>query len=293
LMKELVKHGGIITTHAENGDMVDHLVQKFLAEGKTEPRYHVLSRPPICEAEASGRVIDLAYQAECPLYIVHMTCEESLARVKAATARNQKVHAETCVQYLLLDDSLYFQDGFEGAKVVMSPPLRKPKDQEALWAAINQNLVQHVATDHCPFCSDQKEMGIDNFSKIPNGAPGVEHRVELMFSEGVGKDRISLNKFVEVTSTMAAKIFGLFPRKGTIAVGSDADIVVFDPTKKHTISAATHHMMVDYSAYEGWEVQGKCRQTILRGNVVIDDGMSCVEEGFGQYLARPPFNPRY
>jgi dihydropyrimidinase len=293
LMKELVKHGGIITTHAENGDMVDHLVQKFLAEDKTEPRYHVLSRPPICEAEASGRVIDLAYQAECPLYIVHMTCEESLARVRNATLRNQKVHAETCVQYLLLDDSLYFQEGFEGAKVVMSPPLRKPKDQQALWAAINQNLVQHVATDHCPFCSNQKEMGLDNFSKIPNGAPGIEHRMELMYSEGVHQDRISLNKFVEVTSTTAAKIFGLFPRKGTIAVGSDADIIVFDPAKKHTISADTHHMKVDYSAYEGWEVQGKCRSTILRGTVVVDEGLAGVDEGFGNYLQRPPFNPRY
>jgi len=293
LMRELVKHGGIITTHAENGDMVDHLVQKFLGEGKTEPRYHVLSRPPICEAEASGRVIDLAYQAKCPLYIVHMTCEESLARVRAATLRNQKVHVETCVQYLLLDESLYFKDGFEGAKVVMSPPLRKPKDQEALWAAINQNLVQHVATDHCPFCTNQKEMGIDNFSKIPNGAPGVEHRIELMYSEGVEKGRISINKFVEVTSTTAAKIFGLFPRKGTIAVGSDADIIVFDPSKKHTISADTHHMRVDYSAYEGWEVQGKCRQTILRGTVAIDDGLPCVDEGFGRYLARPPFKSLY
>jgi dihydropyrimidinase len=293
LMKELVKHGGIITTHAENGDMVDHLVQKFLAEDKTEPRYHVLSRPPICEAEASGRVIDLAYQAECPLYIVHMTCEESLARVRNATLRNQKVHAETCVQYLLLDDSLYFQEGFEGAKVVMSPPLRKPKDQQALWAAINQNLVQHVATDHCPFCSNQKEMGLDNFSKIPNGAPGIEHRMELMYSEGVHQGRISLNKFVEVTSTTAAKIFGLFPRKGTIAVGSDADIIVFDPAKKHTISADTHHMKVDYSAYEGWEVQGKCRSTILRGTVVVDEGLAGVDEGFGNYLQRPPFNPRY
>ncbi len=293
LMKELVKHGGIITTHAENGDMVDHLVQKFLGEGKTEPRYHVLSRPPICEAEASGRVIDLAYQSECPLYIVHMTCEESLARVRTATLRNQKVHAETCVQYLLLDDSLYFQEGFEGAKVVMSPPLRKPKDQQALWAAINQNLVQHVATDHCPFCLNQKEMGIDNFSKIPNGAPGIEHRVELMYSEGVHQGRISLNKFVEVTSTMAAKIFGLFPRKGTIAVGSDADIIVFDPEMKHTISADTHHMRVDYSAYEGWEVQGKCRTTILRGTVAVDDGLAAVDEGFGKYVARGPFNPRY
>jgi dihydropyrimidinase len=293
LMKELVKHGGIITTHAENGDMVDHLVQKFLAEGKTEPRYHVLSRPPICEAEASGRAIDLAHQAECPLYIVHMTCEESLARVRNATLRNQKVHAETCVQYLLLDDSLYFQEGFEGAKVVMSPPLRKPKDQQALWAAINQNLVQHVATDHCPFCSNQKEMGIDNFSKIPNGAPGIEHRMELMYSEGVHQGRISLNKFVEVTSTTVAKIFGLFPRKGTIAVGSDADMIVFDPAKKHTISVDTHHMKVDYSAYEGWEVQGKCRSTILRGSVVVDEGLAAVEEGFGNYLERPPFNPRY
>ena len=293
LMKELVKHGGIITTHAENGDMVDQLVQKFLAEGKTEPRYHVLSRPPICEAEASGRAIDLAYQAECPLYIVHMTCEESLARVRNATLRNQKVHAETCLQYLLLDDSLYFQEGFEGAKFVMSPPLRKPKDQQALWAAINQNLVQHVATDHCPFCTNQKEMGIDNFSKIPNGAPGIEHRIELMYSEGVHQGRISLNKFVEVTSTTVAKIFGLFPRKGTIAVGSDADIIVFDPAKKHTISADTHHMRVDYSAYEGWEVQGKCRSTILRGSVVVDEGLAAVEEGFGNYLERPPFNPRY
>jgi dihydropyrimidinase len=293
LMKELVIHGGIITAHTENGDMVDYLVQKFLAEGKTEPRYHVLSRPPGCEAEAAGRFIDLAFQAQCPCYIVHMTCEESLARVKNATARNQKVHVETCVQYLLLDESLYFQDGFEGAKVVMSPPLRKKKDQEALWAGINQNLVHHVATDHCPFCMNQKEMGIDNFSRIPNGAPGIEHRFELMYSEGVGKGRISLNKFVEVTSTVAAKIFGLFPRKGTIAVGSDADIIVFDPAVKHSISADTHHMRVDYSAYEGWEMQGKCRQTILRGTVAIDDGMPGVDEGFGQYLPRKPFNPRF
>jgi dihydropyrimidinase len=293
LMKELVKHGGIITTHAENGDMVDHLVQKFLAEGKTEPRYHVLSRPPICEAEASGRVIDLAYQSECPLYIVHMTCEESLARVRQATLRGQKVHVETCVQYLLLDESLYFQEGFEGAKVVMSPPLRKKKDQQSLWAGINQNLVHHVATDHCPFCSDQKEMGIENFSRIPNGAPGIENRFELMYSEGVDQQRISLNKFVEVTSTTAAKIFGLFPRKGTIAVGSDADIVVFDPKMQHTISADTHHMNVDYSAYEGWQVRGKCRSTILRGQVVVDEGTAQVEEGYGKYLPRAPFNARY
>ncbi len=293
LMEELVIHGGIITTHCENGDMVDRNIQKNLEAGNTSPQYHVLSRPPICEAEAAGRAIDLAQQSGCPLYIVHTTCEESLNRVKLATLRNQKVHVETCIQYLLLDDSLYFSDGFEGAKVVMSPPLRKPKDQEALWAGINQNLVHHVATDHCPFCMDQKAMGKDDFSKIPNGVPGIENRVELLYSEGVVKGRISLNKFVEMTSTGAAKIFGLFPRKGTIAVGSDADIIIFDPEAQHTISAQTHHMNVDYNPYEGWEVQGKVRSTILRGTVAIDAGEAMVGEGFGKYLKRPPFDPRY
>jgi len=290
LMQELVQHGGIITSHCENGDMIDRTVQQFLAEGKTEPKYHVLSRPAICEAEASGRVIDLAWQAGCPNYIVHLTCEEALERVRTATHRNQRVFVETCIQYLLLDESYYFKDGFEGAKVVMSPPLRKKKDQEALWAGINQGLVHHVATDHCPFCMEQKEMGKDSFAKIPNGAPGIENRFELLYSEGVGKGRISLNTFVNMSSTMAAKIFGLFPRKGTIAVGSDADIVIFDPEVKHTISADTHHMMVDYNAYEGWEVQGKARTTILRGTVAVDEGVARVGEGFGRYLKRPPFD---
>jgi len=290
LMKEVRRCGGILTVHAENGDMVEQLVQKFLDQGDTAPRYHVLSRPPICEAEACGRVIDLARQSGAPLYIVHMTCEEALNRVKAASLRNQKVNVETCVQYLLLDDSLYFQDGFEGAKVVMSPPLRKKKDQEALWSGIDQNIVHTVATDHCPFCMNQKEMGLDDFSKIPNGAPGVEHRVELMYSEGVAKGRISLNKFVELTSTAAAKIFGLFPKKGTIAVGSDADIVIFDPEAEHVISAKTHHMNCDYSAYEGRSVKGRCKTTILRGNVAVDDGKALVREGFGRYLPRGQYD---
>jgi dihydropyrimidinase len=292
-MSELVQHGGIMTAHTENGDMIDSNIQKNLKAGNTGPKYHVLSRPAICEAEAAGRAIDIAYETGCPFYIVHTTCEETLDRVKNATLRNQKVHVETCIQYLLLDDSYYFKDGFEGAKVVMSPPLRKKKDQQALWAAINQNLVHHVATDHCPFCMDQKAMGKDNFSKIPNGAPGVENRFELLYSEGVVKGRIGLNKFVEMSSTGAAKIFGLFPRKGTIAVGSDADIVIFDPEAQHTISAETHHMNVDYNAYEGWQVQGKTRTTILRGTVAIDEGKALVGEGFGQYLKRPPFNPNH
>jgi len=290
LMQELVKHGGILTSHCENGDMIDRMVQQALAAGQTEPRYHVLTRPAICEAEASGRVIDLAWQAGCPNYIVHLTCEEALERVREATLRNQRVFVETCIQYLLLDESLYFQDGFEGAKVVMSPPLRKAKDRAALWAGIKQGLIHHVATDHCPFCMEQKAMGKDAFSKIPNGAPGIENRMELLYSEGVHAGRISLNTFVNLSSTMAAKIFGLFPRKGTIAVGSDADIVVFDPQQRHVISADTHHMNVDYNAYEGWEVQGKARTTVLRGTVAVNDGLPEVGEGFGRYLKRPPFN---
>ena len=293
LMEELVEHGGIITTHCENGDMVDSNIKKNLDAGNTAPKYHVLSRPAICEAEAAGRAIDLAQQSGCALYIVHTTCEESLNRVKSATMRNQKVNVETCIQYLLLDESEYFKDGFEGAKVVMSPPLRKKKDQEALWAGINQNLIHHVATDHCPFCMDQKAMGKDNFSKIPNGAPGIENRLELLYSEGVGKGRIGLNKFVEMSSTGAAKIFGLFPRKGTIAVGSDADIVIFDPEMEHTVSAKTHHMNVDYNPYEGWQLKGKTRSTILRGTVAIDEGKAQIGKGFGKYIKRPPFNPKH
>lgn len=290
LFDELKKHGGILTTHAENGDLVDAEIQKNLAAGNTTPKYHALSRPPICEAEASGRIIDLAHSGNHPLYIVHMTCEQALNRVRLASQRGQKVHVETCVQYLLLDDSLYEAEDFSGSKYVMSPPLRKKSDQEALWQGIDQNLVHTVATDHCPFCMKQKEMGKDNFSKIPNGAPGIENRMELLFSEGVKKRGLSLNKFVELTSTAPAKIFGLFPRKGTIAVGSDADIVVFDPKVKHTISAKTHHMNCDYSAYEGWQVEGKTRSVILRGQLAIDEGKALIGKGFGQYLPRKRFN---
>jgi len=288
LFKELKKYGGLLTTHAENGDMIDDLISENVAKGNLAPKYHPLSRPEICEAEASGRVIDLAYQSGGSLYIVHMTCEGALNRVREATKRNQKVNVETCVQYLLLDESLYSNEGFEGSKWVMSPPLRKEKDREALWNGINQNLVHTVATDHCPFCMDQKKMGEKNFSKIPNGAPGIEHRMELMYSEGVEKGRITLNKYVDVTSTAAAKIFGLFPKKGTIAVGSDADIVIFDPKQTHTISSKTHHMNCDYSAYEGWKVKGKCKTTILRGTIAVDDGKVFVKKGFGKYLPRKP-----
>lgn len=289
LMDEVKKCGGIVTVHAENGDLADSLIQQNRANKNFAPKYHALSRPEIVESEATGRAIDLAYAGGHPVYIVHMTCEGALNRVREATKRNQKVLVETCVQYLLLDDSVYEKPGFEGSKWVMSPPIRKKKDQEALWNGIEQRLVHVVATDHCPFCMNQKEMGKDDFSKIPNGAPGIEHRMELMYSEGVEKGRIGLNRFVDLNCTAPAKIFGLFPRKGTLAVGSDADIVIFDPKVKHTLSKETHHMNCDYSAYEGWPVTGKVRSVFLRGTLVVDNGKTLVKKGFGKYLARRPF----
>lgn len=285
LMEEVKKQGGIVTTHATNGDMIDFLVSKHRSEGKLSPLYHYLSQPEITEAEASGRFADMISYTGSPGYIVHMTCQGALDAIRNATYRNQKVFAETCIQYLTLDASLYEKD-FEGAKWVMSPPLREKKDQEALWAGINQGLVQVVATDHCPFKWEQKLMGKDDFSKIPNGHPAIEHRMELLFSEGVNTGRLSLNKYVEVTSTNAAKIFGMFPRKGTIGIGSDADLVIFDPSKEHILSAETHHMNTDYSAYEGWKVKGKVKSVLLRGKLVIENDACLVKKGNGKFIKR-------
>ena len=284
LMQEVKKYGGLINVHATNGDMIDYLIAKHKAEGKLSPLYHYLSQPEITEAEASGRFADMASYTGCPGYIVHLTCEGALNAVRNATRRNQKVFVETCIQYLLLDASLYEKE--DGAKWVMSPPLREKKDQTTLWAGINQGLVQVVATDHCPFMWEQKLMGKDDFSKIPNGHPAIENRMELLFSEGVQKGKITLNKFVEVSSTNAAKIFGMFPKKGTIAVGSDADIILMNPNKKHTISAATHHMNVDYSGYEGWELTGKIETVLLRGKIAIINNECKVEKGYGQFIKR-------
>ncbi|HRD82329.1 MAG TPA: dihydropyrimidinase [Saprospiraceae bacterium] len=285
LMQEVKRHGGMVTVHATNGDMIDKLIAKHRAEGKLSPLYHYLSQPEVTEAEASGRFADMAHYTGVQGYIVHMTCQGALDAVRRATFRNQKVYAETCIQYLVLDASLYEKDP-EGAKWVMSPPLRQKKDQEALWAGIDQGLVQLVATDHCPFTWEQKMMGKDDFSKIPNGHPAIEHRMELLWSEGVAKGRISANKYVELSSANAARIFGMYPKKGCIAPGSDADIVIFDPNERHTLSAKTHHMNVDYSAYEGHEVQGKCKTVILRGKVAVDEGKVLIEKGYGQYVKR-------
>jgi dihydropyrimidinase len=289
LMQEVKKQGGMVTVHATNGDMIDYLVAKHRAEGKLAPIYHYLSQPEITEAEASGRFADMAYYTGVPGYIVHMTCEGALNQVRRAAQRNQKVFAETCIQYLLLDASLYEQN-FDGAKWVMSPPLRQKKDQDALWGAINQGTVQIVATDHCPFKWEQKKMGKDDFSKIPNGHPAIEHRMELLFSEGVNKGKISLNKYVELASTNAAKIFGMFPKKGCIAIGSDADITIMDPNEEHILSAKTHHMNVDYSAYEGWKVKGKTKTVLLRGQVAIDNDSLKVKAGYGKFVRRNKVN---
>ena len=285
LMEAVKEFGGLVTTHATNGDMIDYLTAKNRAAGNLSPLYHYLSQPEVTEAEASHRFARMAEYTGCPAYIVHLTCEGALNAVRDAAKRNRKILVETCIQYLLLDASLY-DKGFESAKWVMSPPLREKKDQLSLWAGIDQGLVQVLGTDHCPFMWQQKLMGEHDFSKIPNGHPAIEHRMELLYSEGVAKGNITLNKFVEITSTNAAKIFGMFPKKGTIGIGDDADLLIFDPNVKHTISAQSHHMNVDYSAYEGWQVTGKCKAVLLRGKLAINNTECLIKKGAGRFIKR-------
>jgi dihydropyrimidinase len=283
------KNGGTICMHAENGGVIDVLVKKALAEGKTEPKYHALTRPARAEAEATHRAIALAEIAGVPIYIVHLSAGEALEMVTAARDRGLPAYAETCPQYLFLSYDNYEEPGFEGAKYVMSPPIRPKENQEKLWRGLAFNDLQAVSTDHCPFCmKEQKELGRGNFSQIPNGGPGLENRMSLVFDGGVKTGRISLNRFVEVTSTAPAKIFGLFPRKGTIAPGSDADVVVFDPDRKETLSAKTHHMNVDYSLYEGREVTGVSETVLSRGKVIVENGKFTGRAGAGSFLKRNP-----
>src|SRR2546427_6443634 len=242
------QNGGTICMHAENGDVIDVLVQRALAAGHTAPKYHALTRPARAEAEATHRAIALAEIADVPIYIVHLSAAEALEMVTDARDRGLPAYAETCPQYLFLSYDNYEEPGFDGANYVMSPPLREKAKQDQLWRGLAFNDLQCISTDHCPFCmKEQKELGRNDFSKIPNGAPGVETRMSLVYDGGVRPGRISLNRFVELTSTAAAKIFGLFPRKGTIAPGSDADIVVFDPNRTVTLAAKTRHMTVDYN----------------------------------------------
>ncbi|MGZ4778791.1 MAG: dihydropyrimidinase [Thermoanaerobaculia bacterium] len=290
-MRMAGEKGGLICMHAENGVVIDAIVKEVLAQGKTAPKYHALTRPTKAEAEGVHRAIALAEIANSPVYIVHLSCDDSLQEVTRARDLGVPAYAETCPQYLFLDYSVYESPGFEGAKWVMTPPIREKWNQEKLWRGLQGNDLQVVSTDHCPFCfKEQKELGRNDFSKIPNGGPGVEHRMTLIYNGGVAGGKISLNRFVEITSTSAAKIFGLFPRKGTIAVGSDADIVIFDPNEEMTISAKTHHMNVDYSAYEGMRVRGVTKTVLSRGDVVIEEGKYVAKPGRGEFLKRGLFN---
>jgi dihydropyrimidinase len=280
-------NGGTICMHAENGGVIDVLVQRALAEGKTAPKYHALTRPARAEAEATHRAIALAEIADVPIYIVHLSAAEALEMVTEARDRGLPAFAETCPQYLFLSYDNYEEPGFDGAKYVMSPPLREQAEQSALWRGLAFNDLQCISTDHCPFCmKEQKELGRNDFSKIPNGAPGVETRMSLVYDGGVRAGRITLNRFVELTSTSPAKIFGLFPRKGTIAPGSDADIVVFDPNRTLTLSARTLHMKVDYNPYEGRQVTGAADTVLSRGRVVIENGAFSGRKGGGSFLKR-------
>jgi len=281
--------GVIVTAHCENADLVLELQRQLLSEGKTGPEYHYWSRPPRVEAEGVHHLLTFAEMTGAHTYIVHTSCEEALNEALAGKARGLNVWVETLIQYLLLDKSYAELPNFEGAKYVMSPPLRDKKNQEVFWNALKQRFVATVATDHAPFdFKGQKDMGRDDFTKIPNGIPSLEDRVNLLYTYGVTTGRLDLQTFVDCASTQAAKLFGLFPRKGTIAVGSDADLVVYDPNYRGTISAKTHHLNLDYSAFEGWEIKGRPSVVTVRGEIAVRDGQFVGTIGRGQFLKREP-----
>jgi dihydropyrimidinase len=291
-LQATAKNGGLVCMHAENGSAIDVIVQQALAEGKRAPRYHALTRPTTAEAEATARAIALAEMAGAPVYIVHLSCNDALEKVREARDRGLPVYAETCPQYLYLSLENFEAPGFEGAKYVFTPPLREKWHQEKLWNGLKRDHLQVVSTDHCPFCfKEQKEMGRDDFTKIPNGGPGIEHRMSLIYSGGVAQGRFSVNRFVELVATTPAKLFGLYPRKGTIAVGSDADLVIFDRHRKHTISAKNHHMRVDYSMFEGIQVTGMPDVVLSRGRVVVEGDKFLGRAGQGAFLKRSAYSP--
>jgi dihydropyrimidinase len=290
VMQVAADTGALVMVHAENGDAIDVLVKKALAEGKTEPKWHAATRPPITEAEATNRAIQLARVAGAPLYVVHVSCKEAIEPIERARAANWDAWGETCTQYLFIDETALDQPDFEGGKYVYTPPPRPKENQEHLWRAIATDVLSVVSTDHCPFNWDgQKTIGRDDFSKIPNGGPGIENRLHMLHHFGARESRFSLNRMVELLSTNPARFFGLYPRKGTIAVGSDADIVVFDPEKPHTISASTHHSNVDYNLFEGTEVRGAPDAVLVRGQVIVENDELVAEPGAGQFIKRARF----
>ncbi|MBI3207293.1 MAG: dihydropyrimidinase [Candidatus Solibacter usitatus] len=284
---QTAKNGALVCMHAENGNVIDLIVQRTLAAGKRAPIYHALTRPTLAEAEAVHRAIALAEMSGAPIYIVHLSSEDALNQVREARDRGLPAFAETCPQYLLLSIEELERPNFEGAKYVFTPPLREKHNLEKLWGGLRDDHLQVVSTDHCPFCfQDQKALGKDDFTKIPNGGPGIENRLQLIHHHGVNQGRISLNRFVELVSTTPAKLFGLYPRKGEVAVGSDADLVIWNPHELHTISAETHHMRVDYSMFEGFEVKGNAKTVLSRGEVIVEHGHFVGRTGRGEYLRR-------
>ena len=286
-LQQTSKNGALICMHAENGSVIDVIVRQALAEGKTAPIHHALTRPTLAEAEAVHRAIALAEMAGVPIYIVHLSSEDALNQVREARDRGLPAFAETCPQYLLLSIDDMKLPGFEGAKYVFTPPLREKQNLPKLWDGLKNDNLQVVSTDHCPFCfEDQKALGKDDFTKIPNGGPGIENRLQLLHHHGVNAGKITLNRFVEIVSTAPARIFGMYPKKGVIAPGSDADIVVWDPKAEHLISAKTHHMRVDYSMFEGFKVVGNVRQVFSRGQLIVENEQFVGRVGRGHYLRR-------
>ncbi|PLS87296.1 MAG: dihydropyrimidinase [Actinobacteria bacterium] len=289
-MRVAAETGSLVMVHAENGDAIDVLVKAALAEGKTEPKWHAATRPPLTEGEATNRAIQLARVAGAPLYVVHVSCKESIEPIARARTDDWQAWGETCTQYLFIDETALDQPDFEGAKYVYTPPPRPRENQEHLWHALSTDVLSVVSTDHCPFNWDgQKTLGTDDFSKIPNGGPGIENRLHMLHHFGVREGRISMNRLVELVSTNPARFFGMYPKKGTIAVGSDADIVVFDPEKRHIISARTHHSNVDYNLYEGTEVRGAPDAVLVRGKVIVEDDNLVGSPGDGRFVRRARF----
>ncbi|TYR82496.1 dihydropyrimidinase [Priestia megaterium] len=288
---EAKKLGALVMVHAENGDVIDYLTTKALKEGKTAPIYHALTRPPEIEGEATGRAAQLTGLADSQLYVVHVSCADAVKKIAQAREQGINIWGETCPQYLVLDQTYLEKPNFEGAKYVWSPPLREKWNQDVLWNALKNGDLQTLGSDQCSFdFNGQKDLGKEDFTKIPNGGPIIEDRMSLLFSEGVQKGRITLNQFVDMTSTKIAKLFGLYPKKGSIAVGSDADLLIFDPHVKRTISANTHHMAVDYSAFEGMEVTGEPVSVLCRGEFVVKEKQFVGQKGYGQYIKRSKFN---
>lgn len=293
-MRMVGQHGGMIALHAENGTIIELLIKEALAQGHTAPKYHALTRPAIMEGEATHRGIKLAELAGAPVYFVHLSAREALKYVIEARDMGVPVFAETCPHYLFFDDSAYNNEDFDLARYVMSPPLRSKESQQALWTALRTDDLQLVSTDHCPFCMkeghlgrvNQKPYGRDDFSKIPNGVPGVETRMATLYDGGVRSGRISLNRFVELTSTAPSKLFGLFPRKGTVAVGSDADLVLFDPGAQHVISASTQHGNCDFTLFEGKSITGQVSKVLLRGELIVDGDRWLGRAGSGRFVPR-------